>query len=133
MGKARKIDVSGNSRNESLIENPFNDLDSTSFLKKRLNVSALPKKLEPKSRNVYTTTAFVRREKAGRGGKTVTTISFNPPIVNAEMQSFLHEIKKKCGCGGVMRTDFIEIQGDIRHSLAEFFSKSGIKVKFSGG
>ena len=133
MGKGKKIDVSGHSRNDPFIENPFNNIDPTGFSKKRVNTYSLPEKLDAKSSPTFSSTAYIRREKAGRGGKTVTTIHFKPPILKSNMESLLYEIKKKWACGGVLRKDFIEIQGDIRQSLADFFSKSGIRIKFSGG
>ena len=56
----------------------------------------------------------VRREKAGRGGKTVTTLKEFPthiPLKDLELMTF--NLKKCCACGGTLKGRVIELQGDV--------------------
>jgi len=43
------------------------------------------------------------------------------------------ELKQKCGSGGTIRDDVVEIQGDHRDALADELSARGYTVKKSGG
>ena len=54
--------------------------------------------------------ARVRREKKGRGGKTVTTVS-DLRLSAAELKTLASELKRKCGSGGSVVDRVIEIQG----------------------
>ena len=74
-------------------------------------------------------TAFIRREKKGRAGKTVTIIS----NIKGELKSLQKEIQKKCATGGSIKNGKIEIQGDHRDKIAEIMKGKGCKVKFTGG
>jgi translation initiation factor 1 len=74
----------------------------------------------------------VRREKKGRGGKTVTTVS-GVAMGNKELKALASELKRKCGSGGSVSDGVIEIQGDhVDRVMAELVAK-GLKVKRSGG
>ena len=74
----------------------------------------------------------VRREKKGRGGKTVTTVS-GVAMGNKELKALASELKRKCGSGGSVSDEVIEIQGDhVDRVMAELVAK-GLKVKRSGG
>ena len=42
----------------------------------------------------------VRREKAGRGGKTVTTLKFPLTYSLNTLEAMTFELKKTCACGG---------------------------------
>jgi translation initiation factor 1 len=54
----------------------------------------------------------VRRERKGRGGKTVTLVSGieRPP---AELERIAKEMRKALGCGSTMEAGAIVLQGDI--------------------
>ena len=55
----------------------------------------------------------VRREKAGRGGKTVTTLSaFSPAVTLPALEDLTRTFKKKFACGGVLRRTGRRIAGD---------------------
>ena len=57
----------------------------------------------------------VRREKSGRGGKTVTTIKgFPSRISQDDFKRMLKGLKSRLGTGGVWRDNQMEIQGDQR-------------------
>lgn len=77
-------------------------------------------------------TAEIRREKKGRGGKTVTAI-YNLQLSTADKKELCTLLKKACGCGGAAKEDCIEIQGDQRETIAAELGKLGYKVKFTGG
>ena len=53
------------------------------------------------------------REVAGRGGKTVTTVS-GFVLDETALKTLAGELKRKCGVGGAIKDGNIEIQGDQR-------------------
>ncbi len=74
----------------------------------------------------------IRREIAGRGGKTVTTVS-GFVLDETALKTLAGELKRKCGVGGAIKDGNIEIQGDQRETLAAELQKRGFKVKLAGG
>ncbi len=73
----------------------------------------------------------LRREKSGRGGKTVTVLE---GIDNPEdRKALLKTLQKQCACGGTIRENAIEIQGDKRNEMATFLKDQGYRVVLSGG
>lgn len=74
----------------------------------------------------------VRRERKGRGGKTVTAIS-GVPEEAASIKRLAAELKRRCGSGGTVRDGVIEIQGDHAQALLEDLRARGYSVKQSGG
>jgi len=74
----------------------------------------------------------VRRETAGRKGKTVTTV-FNLPLNDVEIRELAGKLKKRCGVGGSAKDGVIEIQGDHRDSIVAELTKLGWPAKKSGG
>lgn len=86
-----------------------------------------PKSLPPEEQ-----TAHIRREKKGRGGKTVTVI-MNLQLAPKDAKKLSKKLKKACGAGGSVKDDTLEIQGDNRDRVAEVLEKLGYKTKFVGG
>ena len=74
----------------------------------------------------------IQRETKGRGGKAVTVISGVPLNGNA-LKDLAKQLKKRCGVGGSVKDDRIEIQGDQREVLQAELHKRGYPVKLSGG
>ena len=74
----------------------------------------------------------LHRETKGRGGKAVTIIK-GLPLAGDELKSLASQLKKKCGVGGALKDNTIEIQGDQRNTLKEELEKLGFRVKISGG
>jgi translation initiation factor 1 len=74
----------------------------------------------------------VRREKKGRKGKTVTTLS-GIQLEAGELKQLAKELKQMCGTGGAVKDGVIEIQGDHCDDLMEALRKREFKVKRSGG
>lgn len=69
----------------------------------------------------------VQLEKKGRKGKGVTVIKgfFH---TRKDLQEFARDLKARCGAGGTVKDDTIEIQGDHRSTAAEFFRAKGFRV-----
>ena len=74
----------------------------------------------------------LRREVKGRGGGTVIVIS-GIPLSASDIKELAGALKKKCGCGGTVKDDVIEIQGDHRDTLSAELQTRGFKVKLAGG
>ncbi|MCX2981923.1 translation initiation factor Sui1 [Halieaceae bacterium IMCC14734] len=74
----------------------------------------------------------LRRETKGRGGKAVTIID-GVPLAPLELKQLARELKQRCGVGGSVKSDTIEIQGDHRDILKTELEKRGFKVKLAGG
>ncbi len=76
--------------------------------------------------------AVLRIEKAGRGGKTVT-IADGLPKVEIFLKDWTKKLKNRCGTGGTYRLDgkegLIEIQGDRREEIRQFFTTMGVRTK----
>ena len=74
----------------------------------------------------------VRRETKGRGGKAVTVIT-GIPLAGAELKALAKALKQRCGVGGAVKDDTIEIQGDQRAAVQPELEKRGYTVKLAGG
>jgi translation initiation factor 1 len=74
----------------------------------------------------------LRRETKGRGGKAVTVIT-GLPLAGQELKALTKELKQKCGVGGALKEDAVEIQGDQRAILKPELEKRGYTVKLAGG
>lgn len=74
----------------------------------------------------------VSRETKGRKGKGVTVIT-GVPLPEDELKKLAAKLKNKCGCGGTVKNDTIEIQGDKRDEIIELLKPNGWKIKKSGG
>jgi translation initiation factor 1 len=74
----------------------------------------------------------VAKQVAGRGGKAVSVIS-GLPMNDAQLAALATELKRRCGSGGSVRGDTIEIQGDHRDLLVAELIKRGFPAKRSGG
>jgi translation initiation factor 1 len=93
-----------------------------------------PPKQEPKAVLNLPRDGVVRilRDRKGRGGKAVTVIA-GLPLSTAELEQLTTELKRKCGTGGTLRGDLIELQGDVRERLKTELEKRGYRVKLAGG
>jgi translation initiation factor 1 len=75
----------------------------------------------------------IRREKEGRGGKTVTTVSGFMGIGLPEKEQLAKKMRAACGCGGTVKDGQIEIQGDQREPIARILTEAGFRPVFAGG
>ena len=83
----------------------------------------------------------MRRERAGRSGKTVTVAA---PLLLARdaAESLLADLKRRCGSGGALKLTTLpkggpawslEIQGDHADRIVEDLCERGFRAKRAGG
>ena len=75
----------------------------------------------------------IRREKDGRGGKTVTVVMGFVGIGLPEKEQLTKKMRAACGCGGTVKDGNIEIQGDQRERVAEILTAAGFRPVYAGG
>jgi translation initiation factor 1 len=85
--------------------------------------------IKPSYVNFKNQTAFLRREKKGRKGKTVSLIS----NLKGDLKSLQKELQKKCASGGALKKGTIEIQGDQFNKIKSVLQEKGCIVKQVGG
>jgi translation initiation factor 1 len=73
------------------------------------------------------------RQKAGRGGKTVTVITGFVGIGLPEKEQLAKALQRSCGVGGTVKEGNIEIQGDKREEAAKLLTEAGFRPVFAGG
>jgi translation initiation factor 1 len=73
------------------------------------------------------------RQKAGRGGKTVTVIKGFIGIGLPEKERLARAMQKACGTGGTVKDGQIEIQGDKREEVARILTEANFRPVFAGG
>ncbi len=73
------------------------------------------------------------RQKAGRGGKTVTVVTNFVGIGLPEKEQLARQMQKTCGTGGTVKEGRIEIQGDQREQVARILTEAGFRPVFAGG
>lgn len=74
----------------------------------------------------------IRREMKGRKGKGVIAITDIPEDL-ATVKELARELKTKLSCGGTIKNDRVEIQGDRVEDVLSFFKSKGYRVKKVGG
>jgi len=74
----------------------------------------------------------IQREKKGRKGKTVTSISGFQEGID-DLKQIAKKLKSQCGTGGSIKDGIIVIQGDHRKTIQSELQKQGFKVKLAGG
>ena len=73
------------------------------------------------------------RQKAGRGGKTVTVVKGFVGIGLPEKEQLAKAMQKACGAGGTVKDGQIEIQGDKREEVARILTEANFRPVFAGG
>lgn len=71
------------------------------------------------------------RETKGRGGRGVTLV-VGLPDDPALLRELATSLKKLCGCGGTVRGDVLELQGDVRQTIRPKLEALGYRVKVAG-
>lgn len=74
----------------------------------------------------------VRRETAGRRGKTATTVA-GVPLADDALRELARRLKKRCGVGGALKDGVIELQGDHREVVVAVLRDEGFDVVLAGG
>ena len=95
--------------------------------KKKTTLIFVGNSLPPQSQ-----TAYLHRDKGGRGGKVVTLVK-NLVLSEDDLKSLAKKIKQECGTGGTVKDGVIEIQGEHRDKIAGVLQRLGYKVKLAGG
>lgn len=75
----------------------------------------------------------VKREKSGRGGKTVTVIYGTDKLPAHDRKDLLLSLKKKMATGGTIAMSSIEIQGDFADRIVSGLKEMGYNALRSGG
>ena len=70
--------------------------------------------------------AVLTRETKGRGGKTVTAVSFRDGKTDLEILA--KELRAALGCGGAVEGERIILQGDQVIRTAEWLASRGVKA-----
>lgn len=78
------------------------------------------------------TRVTIRRQTAGRRGKTVTTVS-DVPLDDAGLRELAGRLKKRCGVGGSAKDGVVELQGDHRDLVLELLLADGYDAVLAGG
>ena len=73
------------------------------------------------------------RQKAGRGGKTVTVVKGFVGIGLPEKEQLARAMQRACGTGGTVKNGQIEIQGDKRAEVARILTEANFRPVFAGG
>ncbi|MDG2459675.1 MAG: translation initiation factor [Luminiphilus sp.] len=74
----------------------------------------------------------IRRETKGRAGKAVTVVD-GLNCSPTELKALCKNLKQRCGVGGAVKDDRLEIQGDQRSLCQQQLESLGFQVKQSGG
>ena len=74
----------------------------------------------------------IRRETKGRKGKGMSVIE-GINFQEHDLAALCKWLKKQCGCGGSVKGNTIEIQGDAREKIQSLLTTKGFTVKLAGG
>lgn len=108
--------------------NSFDDLDIVFSTDKGRVKPEKKKPQAPKGDGVVR----VGRETKGRKGKGMTVIT-GVPTHPEGLKDLAKKLKQKCGTGGTVKGQTIEIQGDHRDLLVAELQAMGYTVKKAGG
>jgi translation initiation factor 1 len=109
---------------ENLAPRPGRTAESTPQLEEKAEVTP-PRKSRGR--------VDIIRQKAGRGGKTVTVVKGFVGIGLPEKESLARAMQKACGVGGTVKDGQIEIQGDKREEVARILAEANFQPVFAGG
>ncbi len=119
--------MDGSDDKEAFGNNPFANLSSAGLPPGPADVPELAKPKKSRGR------VDIIREKAGRGGKTVTVVTNFVGIGLPEKEKLAKQMQKACGTGGTVKDGRIEIQGDKRSEVARILEDAGFRPVFAGG
>ena len=130
MSRSNRIPTDGGS---ALTHNPFAALSSDGLPAAPTNPP--PEAITPRAPKAQKSRGRVDiiRQKAGRGGKTVTVVTGFVGISQAEKEQLAKAMQKACGTGGTVKDGRIEIQGDKREEVARILEAANFRPVFAGG
>jgi translation initiation factor 1 len=117
-------------------QNPFAGLSSAGFPAAKQGlpvVSAQRPAAEERPARKNRGRVDIIREKAGRGGKTVTVVKGFIGIGQPEKEQLAKAMQRACGTGGTVKEGRIEIQGDQRAEVARLLTEAGFRPVLAGG
>jgi len=112
-------------------QRPFDVLNGAAFPPPPAGAPSSP--AQPAPRKKSRGRVDIIRQKAGRGGKTVTVITNFVGIGLPEKEKLARQMQKACGSGGTVKEGRIEIQGDQRETVARILADAGFRPVFAGG
>jgi translation initiation factor 1 len=119
---SKKREDRSSTKSERLFESPFAQLASSK--------DALPpgeaKTLEALSPTPLKGRVVVRRERKGRGGKTVTVVE-GLSLEGEVLEAFARELKRALGCGAVVEGVVIVLQGAHEERARAYLEERGAK------
>lgn len=71
---------------------------------------------------------FLLFKKEKRRGKTVTLVG-EFQLKKEDATTLLKTLKKKLGCGGIYKDNFMEFQGELKDKLRELLLKDGFRFR----
>jgi len=128
--KKQRLSTSGG---DELGFNPFGKLDAGGLPENASNPQPQAAASKPVPAKKNRGRVDVKREKAGRGGKTVTVVYGMANIEMRERESLLKKMKATCGSGGTIKDGNLEIQGDKRDKVSAVLEDAGFRVVLAGG
>ncbi len=121
MSRKDRISTGGG---ESLGHNPFAALDGGGF-PRGAEPSARPESKIPARKSPGRGRgAHVRKEKAGRGGKTVTVVEGLESLDTGSLRDLTARLRRALGVGGALKGKTIELQGDQTEAVRELLDQN---------
>lgn len=118
---------------EKFGHNPFADLPSEHLPPGTESADQPQQKTAETTRRKSRGRVDIIRQKAGRGGKTVTVVKGFVGIGLPEKEQLARAMQKACGVGGTVKDGQIEIQGDKREEVARILAEGNFRPVFAGG
>lgn len=131
----QKNKIATTSQESGLENSPFSMLDAKGLPDAPLPNTTPPRvKGKPKTALGQGERLEIRREKSGRGGKTVTTVlGFPTYLGDAKKSKMLKTLKTTLGTGGTWNGKVMELQGDRRDEVFQWCKDSGFTPVLAGG
>lgn len=132
MSNSKRIPTDGG---QSFGHNPFDALSSAGLpsAPESLPTESAPPAAPAKAAKKTRGRVDIIRQKAGRGGKTVTVVKGFVGIGLPEKEQLAKAMQKACGTGGTVKDGQIEIQGDKRDEVARILTEANFRPVFAGG
>jgi len=133
MGR-KKDKVSTEAEEPLAADNPFASMDASKLPDAPgPTPSPSPKSVAKPSPTKPGMRVEIRREKSGKGGKTVTTLRGLRTLDPRSRAGLLDALKKKIGTGGKAIEDGFQLQGDCREAAEEILLAKGFRPVRAGG
>ena len=87
-----------------------------------------PKKTTLSSEILEPNKHFLLFKKEKRRGKTVTLVG-EFQLSKEDATTLLKTLKKKLGCGGIYKDNFMEFQGELKEKLRELLLQDGFRFR----